>query len=697
MNYNNHNLISRYWLDENLYEDLKLKYSINPNICLGELVEKSLILKTISNFVNIITDGNENIDVKFEGQEAKADSKEIFISADVEDFDLVCGLSLHESSHIKYSQYVFELLKTAESDLNNLINNKNTVNNPIAIKIADWHKTWKIKITPNSVTRMYQLIHSLINIVEDFRIDTLTQSKFPGYKGYYDKILKKYLFTDKITNALKNDIKLNEESYFSYKINILAFLYNHPDNNLLKLKGGKEIVDILEPYQSMIASKSGHDVLDISFKIFETITKYIVKDKQSKQDNNNLVDEKSRTQKDNKHNELKNKNSGKNDNLNNLDDENKPEDNNKLNNENGEDNNQYILEELKNDEQESKAFEELMKALNGEYAKTKLSSDEQYIMNIISNNIFKIKTTTVKNPDTGKNHKIDVVVINKLDESVFKYVTGIVNPSMSKYVLEEIKVAINLGRSLGAKLQIMNDTHITKSTRKRYGNIDNRLLSEIGHGNVKIFARSTKTEYKKQFVHISIDSSGSMEGNRFVKSLKLAATIASAATYVNGMRVQVSIRSTSPLIFDNSDIIYKIMPHVIIIYDSKFDTLKHITDWWPRLNCPGVTPEAICFEAIKDIIFESSKDKNSYFVNISDGVPEYELQDFVYSNFARKHTQEVMKSFRKAGIKVISYFIGDYSLSKPFFMDMYGKDANFIDINNINEIARTLNRKFLNT
>ena len=53
---------------------------------------------------------------------------------------------------------------------------------------------------------------------------------------------------------------------------------------------------------------------------------------------------------------------------------------------------------------------------------------------------------------------------------------------------------------------------------------------------------------------------------------------------------------------------------------------------------------------------------------------------------------------RREGIKIMSYFItGSYerdSESSAFKL-MYGKDSIFIDTNKINDIAKTMNKKFL--
>ena len=58
----------------------------------------------------------------------------------------------------------------------------------------------------------------------------------------------------------------------------------------------------------------------------------------------------------------------------------------------------------------------------------------------------------------------------------------------------------------------------------------------------------------------------------------------------------------------------------------------------------------------------------------------------------------MVKEIRSLGIKVLSYYIGDsYSGDRYMgdFKRMYGKDAQFIDINSVMGISKTMNEKFL--
>ena len=60
-------------------------------------------------------------------------------------------------------------------------------------------------------------------------------------------------------------------------------------------------------------------------------------------------------------------------------------------------------------------------------------------------------------------------------------------------------------------------------------------------------------------------------------------------------------------------------------------------------------------------------------------------------------TARVIKNIKKGGVSILSYFIQDEYSEKASnnFKQMYGKDASFININNINEITKTLNQLLL--
>ena len=75
-----------------------------------------------------------------------------------------------------------------------------------------------------------------------------------------------------------------------------------------------------------------------------------------------------------------------------------------------------------------------------------------------------------------------------------------------------------------------------------------------------------------------------------------------------------------------------------------------------KMGCNGATPEGLCIEAILDKIPNTTYKNDSYFLNLSDGMPTF--VPFGYeSNFAIKHTKDIVGRLRKKGVHILSYFM----------------------------------------
>jgi nitric oxide reductase activation protein len=107
----------------------------------------------------------------------------------------------------------------------------------------------------------------------------------------------------------------------------------------------------------------------------------------------------------------------------------------------------------------------------------------------------------------------------------------------------------------------------------------------------------------------------------------------------------------------------------------------------------------LCFEAIQKDLIPGNSNQDSYFINFSDGQPYYGNNDISYQGeSAESHTRKMVNNMRNIGISVLSYFIGgDYSYDSDnrSFTNMYGSDASFINATNMMEVAKTMNKKFL--
>ena len=102
---------------------------------------------------------------------------------------------------------------------------------------------------------------------------------------------------------------------------------------------------------------------------------------------------------------------------------------------------------------------------------------------------------------------------------------------------------------------------------------------------------------------------------------------------------------------------------------------------------------------MKEIV-PTSSDRDSYFLNFSDGMPMFSSGDLTYYNSdAVNHTKKMINEMRTRGIKVLSYFIGDSDYGRDEtmldFKRMYGKDSEFIDVTSVMSVSKTMNKKFL--
>ena len=187
-----------------------------------------------------------------------------------------------------------------------------------------------------------------------------------------------------------------------------------------------------------------------------------------------------------------------------------------------------------------------------------------------------------------------------------------------------------------------------------------------------------------------------MGGNKWISTQTAVAAIAKACSMINNVDLVISYRSTQ----DNGGRRGSgNNPLMLVAYDSRVDKISKVRNLFPLLQPSGTTPEGLCFEAIMKEIEVGSKDKDSYFLNFSDGMPMFGNDDIrYYHDEALKHTKKMVNEFRVRGIKVLSYYIGDsYDRSDNAndFKKMYGKDAEFINVTSVTSVTKTMNKKFL--
>ena len=157
----------------------------------------------------------------------------------------------------------------------------------------------------------------------------------------------------------------------------------------------------------------------------------------------------------------------------------------------------------------------------------------------------------------------------------------------------------------------------------------------------------------------------------------------------NNFDVVISFRSTE-------DMGRKSLPAIFIAYDSRKHKVNRLLTILPLMHSCGITPEGLCFEAIMEQIDSATTTKDSYFINFSDGEPYFENSEIVYyGEKATLHTKQQVEKMTAKGVKVLSYFIhSGYVGNQDNFKRMYGKDAQFIDTNQLVPLAKSLNKMF---
>jgi hypothetical protein len=299
---------------------------------------------------------------------------------------------------------------------------------------------------------------------------------------------------------------------------------------------------------------------------------------------------------------------------------------------------------------------------------------------------------------------VDCIVVKKLTENLLKSeefpfsYNDWQSHEPKVWAADEVRRGTTLGTLLGKKLQVRSESRETVFSRLKRGKIDGRMVASLGYDNENVFYTHEVDQFKKANLHISIDYSGSMSGDKLRRCIVSTVAIVKACEMARNINVQVSIRSTDR--GSNN------LPYVAIIHDSRRDTFRQFARYMSILQANNTTPEGLCFEAILKNLVPSTNESQSYFLNFSDGQPSYSISrggdEMQYSGEpAALHTKQQVKKIKDSGIDVLSYFITDsngnfeHSSDWRVFKQMYGNDAKYVNVENMFEVAKTMNELFL--
>jgi len=603
--------------------------------------------RAIGNFVRIVS--GENIPVKFMTRgDSFTDGKSVTISSNINEknFDHVVGLALHEGSHIAYSD--FEVFK----EVRNLT------------KIRNWD------LTP---ARM-EFLRGMINYIEDRRIDSIVFKSSPGYKGYYHTLYSKYFNNKKIGKGLKSTM-YRDVDFESYMFRIVNFTNEGTDLNALpRLLDIYRLVDM----KNILRLKSTDDVIEVAKSICDVVFKLVDENKGDGKPENGEGEEDSEGEEENG---SSSNNKGGGTEVDSGDKEMTPEDGEPTEGEEISDSMKKSIENI---------YKKTKELLEGKTPKSKMTKNDKKIVDALGNS----NSELVEVGGTEGLSKTKVVVVPDLtqaliDSKAFHFLHHYSYSYRSSGKEEAIADGLRLGAILGKKLKVRGEEKDLIYTRQTSGKINKRLIAELGFDNGNVFSQVFTERYNKANLHISIDASGSMSGNKLSKSITSAVAMVKAAEMAGNIHVVVSFRWTQ----DNK-------PVVIICYDSRKDKITKIKKLWKYINAGGTTPESLCYEALMKKWLGGVNGDDNYFINYSDGAPWFSNNEIYYHGAcAEKHTKKMVKMMKNNGIKISSYFIkeGDYSYGddKNVFSRMYGRDASFINPTNMMEVAKSMNSKFL--
>ena len=651
------NNYSSFWLDNGWDNNTSIFDEDEPKRKGVDLVALASYRRAISNFVSIVT-GESDIKVTFNTHgDSYTDGKAVTISAKLDDklFDSTVGLALHEGSHIKLSD--FDFVKQLSQNIPKEYYNKS--------KVFGWDE-WDVDAK----------IKNLLNYVEDRRIDYFVFSNSPGYKGYYHSMYDKYFHSKIIDKALQSDehTDLNWESYMFRILNL-----TNTNSDLDALPGLRKIKSLI--FGNVKKLKSTAEAFDIALKVYDVIVKNID------------VKIENPTEKPDEGNGNESIEAGDSD-----------ETKGGESNESGEGKDKIELTPAQKRQLEN-AIRKQDKFMNNDIQKKKLSKKDKASMDSVeaAGMSYVDVAKDVVDSYCGKKSPTKVLMVKKFNKALAESdtISMISNPTWrwSEEYRECINKGMIMGTILGRKLQVRGESRDTKWSRKDNGRIDKRLIAELGFGNSRVFQTTFVEQYSDAFLHISVDASGSMGGDKWTNTQTAVVAIAKACSMINNVDLVISYRSTQTSGSNRYSRGGKTYPLMLIAYDSRTDKISKIRNLFHLLRPSGTTPEGLCFEAIMKEIEPSATDRDSYFLNFSDGMPMFSNDDINYNwNTAINHTAKMVKEIKKRGVKVISYFIGsryDSRDEKGTFTKMYGTDAEYIDVTSVLPVAKTMNKKFL--
>ena len=332
----------------------------------------------------------------------------------------------------------------------------------------------------------------ITNFIEDRRIDEFVYNSAPGYKGYYQSMYKKAFYSSIIDEGLKSN-EYRDENWESYLFRIINIF--NPNSDLNALHSLKQIYKIIN-LDNINRLKNTHDSIKIAMEIVDIIRGSILANKIIEKDPNLSKYDKKNTSKG-----VKNK-----------------IDKSKL----------------------KKSFINQESFINHNVdKKNTLRNHEVKKINALNEANVEINKSKFLEKD------INVHVIKKLTDNIVKqglYGVFVWNKWGTEYS-QCFEEGINKGKKLLRKLQIRNESIILETNRLKKGKIDTRRIYASNFME-DIFKKIDKSSHKPISINLSIDGSGSMQGDKWKSTLINAIALGYVSLNVDNIDLVITIRTS---------------------------------------------------------------------------------------------------------------------------------------------------------
>jgi len=213
------------------------------------------VQRGITNFVKILTGKDIPVQYATSG-DSMTDGETVYIASNLKEdtIDYTVGLALHEASHVLLTDFGY------------LNKEKGSV----------------LKYDYGVDEKDVENVFTLVNFVEDKRIDNFIYSTAPGYQFYYEELYRKSFYNTIVDENLQNNV-FKTPSWDAYFFRIINIFNRNSD--LDALPGLQEVRDLLT-YNRIKSMQSTRDCVEVAVKIYNIIKPYI-REEEEKEDGGN--------------------------------------------------------------------------------------------------------------------------------------------------------------------------------------------------------------------------------------------------------------------------------------------------------------------------------------------------------------------------------------------------------------------------